>query len=167
MCLFVCLNTRCAPAFSLFMPGCCIRSFSETDLAFCEKVKTDKREFPSAVERSLEDNTTPLLTNKHIKQSSVQLCGAAQPILGYSCRNGVSCTSEILILKAPLWLDLLTVSLLDSVPICSVHGAVCVDPTSEYSKDVWYSQTFTGHSFTNPTAEKFAKGLFLDTIHSD
>lgn len=46
------------------MPGCCIHLFSETDLAFCEKVKTNKREFPSAVERSLEDNTTPLLTKK-------------------------------------------------------------------------------------------------------
>lgn len=79
----------------------------------------DLQQIPSVI----EDNTAYQQTHQR------QLCGSTGPILGYLCRNGVSCTFEILILKPPLWLNLLRVSLLDPVPVSSEYRAVCVDIT--------------------------------------
>lgn len=78
-----------------------VQSAFGTDGSFCEKVTTNSEDVP------LWSRRTPL-TNKHT--SSLQLCGSTEPILGYLCWNGVSCTFEILILKPPLWLKLLRVS---------------------------------------------------------
>lgn len=104
---------------------------------FFEKVKTNRKNSPlwwREVWRITQHFCSPTNTSNKVQSYSAE---PHKPILSYLCRNGVSCTSEILILKAPLWLNLLTVSLLDQVPICSVQRAVCVwvcvDPTSEYS----------------------------------
>ena len=112
----------CAPR--LVYDLCCVQSVLETVNVLYEKVTTNNTHFPLCWMMTL-------FTNKHIKgTSSTQLCGCTEPILGYLCRNGVSCTFEILILKPPLWLNLLRVSPLDPVPISSECGALCVDLTS-------------------------------------
>lgn len=103
-CLWACkYNHSCL--FPLDFPVC-LQSLWEIDLDLYEKVTANNIFFLCNIRYPCKP------TNKSKFKSSL-----TKPILSFVRRNGVSSTFEIPVLKPPLWLNPLRVSLLDLFPI--------------------------------------------------